>query len=94
MEQSRAHPMPGRSIEVIEAEESKIWITSTDGLETGMTVEQENYVGRLTDLLQSSGKNGVLGGTATSMLIPNDGIPGAVRRVGITKNTSHGIPTN
>lgn len=55
---NKAEPIQcqGRSIEVIEAEESKIWITSTDGLETGMTVEQENYVGRLTDLFAKFGQ--------------------------------------
>jgi hypothetical protein len=35
---------------IIEAEESKIWLDHLTDLQPGMTLEQENYIGRLTDL--------------------------------------------
>jgi ribonuclease HI len=46
----------GSGIEIIEAEESKMWLASTEGIEEGMQVEQENYVGRLTDLFGKFGQ--------------------------------------
>ena len=40
---------------IIEAEECKVWLDGVADLQPGMTLEQENYIGRLTDLFAKFG---------------------------------------
>ncbi|CAL1144770.1 unnamed protein product, partial [Cladocopium goreaui] len=40
---------------IIEAEECKVWLDGVTDLQPGMTLEQENYIGRLTDLFAKFG---------------------------------------
>ena len=39
-----------RTLQIIAAEESKVWVDSLEGVEPGMSVQQENYIGQLPDL--------------------------------------------
>ena len=44
-----------RSVSIIAAEESKIWVDQLDGLEVGRIVEQESYIGSLPELFAKFG---------------------------------------
>ena len=44
-----------QNLNIIAAEDTKIWVDKLDDVAPGMTVEQENYVGHLTDLFAKFG---------------------------------------